>query len=286
MNENIFKKSAKLLKDNIMLIQPLFIWMLVIMLMLIPLAGKKSFDIGFIFTLILILLCTTAFLAGWYNSTVFVVSLKNKKYETLEEHNKNQIEILKKFFPGVGEYILPVTVISIIYCGLGYGLMELYRLLAKKIFIVYNFPNDFFTVLNSGSQNDITNFLQNSLSHSQLTILLWAVAGSFVLYLIFNLIVLWFMPAIFYTSKNPLKAIWKSIIFMFKNIKVSLAIVIAMFLINMAITFIRAFTGNGILAFVPFLLTFVYLVYYVLTVFLYYEEKTQNNSNCGSECNG
>lgn len=286
MNENIFKKSAKLLKDNIMLIQPLFIWMLVIMLMLIPLAGKNSFDIGFVFTLILILLCTTAFLAGWYNCTVFVVSLKNKKYESLEEHNKNQIEILKKFFPGVGEYILPVTVISIIYCGLGYGLMELYRLLAKKIFITYNFPNDFFTVLNSGSQTDITNYLQNSLSHSQLTILLWAIAGSFVLYLIFNLIVLWFMPAIFYTSKNPFKAIWKSIIFMFKNIRISLAIVAVMFILNMAITFVRAFTGNGILAFVPFLLTFVYLVYYVLTVFLYYEEKTQNSSNCGAECNG
>lgn len=286
MNENIFKKSAKLFKDNMMLIQPLFIWMLVIMLTLIPLSGKTSFDMGLIFTLILILLCTTAFLAGWYNCTTFVVSLKEKKYETLEEHNKNQIEILKRFFPGVAEYILPVTVVSVLYCGIGYGFMELYRFLAKKIFIAYKFPNDFFTVLNNGSQSDITTYLQNSLSHSQLTILLWAIAGSFVLYLVFNLIVLWFMPAIFYTSKNPFKAVWKSIIFLFKNIKISLAIVIIMFLINMVITFVRAFTGNGILAFVPFLLTFIYLVYYVLTVFLYYEEKTQSNSNCGAECNG
>lgn len=260
--------------------------MLVIMLTLIPLSGKTSFDMGLIFTLILILLCTTAFLAGWYNCTTFVVSLKEKKYETLEEHNKNQIEILKRFFPGVAEYILPVTVVSVLYCGIGYGFMELYRFLAKKIFIAYNFPNDFFTVLNNGSQSDITTYLQNSLSHSQLTILLWAIAGSFVLYLVFNLIVLWFMPAIFYTSKNPFKAVWKSIIFLFKNIKISLAIVIIMFLINMVITFVRAFTGNGILAFVPFLLTFIYLVYYVLTVFLYYEEKTQSNSNCGAECNG
>lgn len=286
MNENIFKKSAKLFKDNMMLIQPLFIWMLVIMLTLIPLSGKTSFDMGLIFTLILILLCTTAFLAGWYNCMTFVVSLKEKKYETLEEHNKNQIEILKRFFPGVAEYILPVTVVSVLYCGIGYGFMELYRFLAKKIFIAYNFPNDFFTVLNNGSQSDITTYLQNSLSHSQLTILLWAIAGSFVLYLVFNLIVLWFMPAIFYTSKNPFKAVWKSIIFLFKNIKISLAIVIIMFLINMVITFVRAFTGNGILAFVPFLLTFIYLVYYVLTVFLYYEEKTKSNSNCGAECNG
>lgn len=286
MNNNIFKQSASLLKKNLMIIQPLLLCVMIIMLMFIPLLSKAVIDISFILTVILAGLCTTAFLSGWLNSVVYIVSLKNKKFSTLEEQKNSQIEILKKFFPGVADYIIPVSIVSIIYFGIGIGMIEIYRIIVKKLMLLNKFPVEFLNIINSGQQNEINNYIQNSLNNSQIATLLYIIAGSFIAYLIFHFFVLWFMPAIFYSSKNPFIALFKATAFLFKNIKMSFYIVIVMFSLNIIISFFSIITKNTFLSFLPFLLTLLYFVYYILTVFLYYEAKTSNNSGSRSECNG
>ena len=286
MENNLFKPSAKLMKEKLMAIQPLFFWILVMMFAMMPLAAKQSVDLGFIFTVAVVALCFTAFLAGWYNCVKYTVSLKNRTYETPEEHNKAQFEILKNFFPGVGEYILPVTISTLIYGILGYGVFELYRYFSMKVFFAENLPQEFIKIVNFGTQAEITQYLQNNFSDSQLKIMLLLLFGGFCVYFLFNIFVLWFAPAIFYYSKNPIKAIYHAVIFTFKNFKSSLLIVLVMFVLNLLISFTNVFLGNNFLAFIPMLLTFLYIMYYVITVFLYYESKTQNSGNNGAECIG
>lgn len=281
MNMNIFKQSAVLLKDNLMVMQPLFIWALVTMLVAMPLSAKRGMDIGFIFSLSIVVLCFIAFLSGWYNCIKATVANKSKVYETPEEKNKAQIEILKNFFPGVGEYILPTGLAAILYGGISYGIFVLYKYLAIQTFIGAKIPNELIKLMGTGTQEQVTKFVQ-TLSPEQLGTLSGIMIGGFVVYFLFEILILWFAPTLFYTTKNPIMALFKAIMFTFKNLFASITIVVVMCLINMLISFTNVLLGNNFLAIIPMLLSFMYIVYYVLTVFLYYEQA-QNNSIIGSQ---
>ncbi|MBQ2644333.1 hypothetical protein IJG14_02010 [bacterium] len=286
MTENIFKKAIILIKDNLMVIQPLFVGVLIIMLIITPLLANKLTNVSFVFTLILSVLCLNAFLSGWYNCVKYTVSLKNIVYNQVEEKNEKQIEILKSFLPGVGEYMFPITVVFIFYLFLAYVFIDLYRLFASKMFVINNFPSDFINVVNTASQSEIAKYIQNNFSSQQMHTLLLILACGFVMYFIFSIIVLWFAPAVLYTSKNPFIAVIESIKFTIKNLGQSFLIVLVMFLINLCMSFSNILITNQYLAFIPMLLSFIYIMYYVVTVFLYYETKTQNNSIDRCECNG
>lgn len=278
MDMNIFKKSAILLKDNLMVMQPLFIWALITMLVAMPLSAKKGIDIGIIFSLSIVILCFIAFLAGWYNCIKAVVANKNKVYETPEEKNKAQIEILKNFFPGVGEYIFPVGISVILYGLISYGLYALFVYFALNAFNGVKIPKEFF---DTSTPEQITKFIQ-TLSPEQIEVLTGIMLGGLGIYFMFSILILWFAPALFYSTKNPFSALIKAIVFTFKNLFASITIVVVMCIINMFISFTNVLTGNNFLSIIPMMLSFMYIVYYVLTVFLYYEQA-QNNSPIGSQ---
>ena len=281
MNINIFKQSAILLKDNLMAIQPLFIWALISMFVAMPLSAKKGIDAGFIFSASIVVLCFITFFAGWYNCVKSVVANKDKVFETIEERNKAQLDILKDFFPGVGEYILPVGIATILYGGISYGLYVLYKHFSLVAFTSAKIPDEFIKIIGTGTQEQITSYIQ-TLAPEQLATLSGIMFGGIALYFVFEVLILWYVPTLFYTSKNPVYALFKAIVFTFKNLFASILIVLVMVIINMFISFTNVFLGNNFLAIIPMFLSFLYIMYYVLTVFLYYEQA-QNNSPIGTK---
>lgn len=283
MNENIFKQSFKILKENILTIQPLFLWVIIMMFVSTPLAAKKTPDAGFFITVGIVFLSLTAFLSGWYNCIKTAISNKNKEYNSVEEKNKAQFDTLKSFFPGVTEYMLPVTVYTIFYGLSGYFLTRVYRYVSFKIFALKNFPSDIQNIINTGTQEEISKYIQANLSNEQLMTLTMLLLGAVILFLLFSVIVLWLAPALYYSGKNPFVVLKSMFSFLFKHFGMSIQIVVVMFIINTIISFLSLFMSSGFLAFIPVLLTFGYLMYYVVTVFLYYESKEQNNCNCGTK---
>ncbi len=283
MNNNLYKNPEKILKENFMVSQPLFFWMIIMMLVLAPLSTKTSVDLGFIISASLGVLCLSAFIAGWYNCIKFTISLKAKTYESVEERNKVQFDILKVFFPGVAEYMLPVIIMILIYGGTIYGIMTAYQYLVSKILIVKHFPADMLQVISTGTQQDISKYMQNNLSSDQLLFLFGILFLGFFIFVMFSLLVLWIAPSMFYVNKNPFVAIWIGLKFLFSHFSTSVAIIFVMFLINMMISILNLFMGNNFLSFIPLLLSLLYLMYYVITVFLYYESQTQNNCLNGTK---
>lgn len=286
MKENYFSKSFTLLKNNFMVIQPLIFGVFVVMLVSMPLFQRKSVDFAFIFTLSVSVLCLTAFLSGWYNCIKYTISLKDKSYNTIEEKNKEQLEIIKVFLPGVAENMIPVTVTAVIYFVFAYFTTVLFNFITQKVFVYGNFPKDFFTVVNSAkTQQEITLYLQNNLSEKQILYSLAVMGCGVAVYMLFNLLVLWLSPALIYSSKNPFVAIFQALKFTFTHFIDSSIIIAVMFTIYMGISILSIFAGNSFLSFIPMFLMLMYIMFYVLTVFLYYESETKNNSNIGSECN-
>ena len=285
MENNLFKKAFILMKDNLITIQPLFFCMLIMMTVLAPISSKTSIDLGFVFSIITGFFCFTAFLAGWYNCIKEMLSLKDKIYESEIERSKTQFGILKSFFPGVADYMLPISAIFLMYVFTTYLIMSLYKNISFKIFTVKNFPPDMLNIINTASQEEIGKYLQSNLTSEQLIIFIELLIGAFVVYFVFFTLVLWIAPVVLYESKNPFKAIWKALCFLFKNFGKSIQIVAFMMFINLLISFAGMFITGGFFAFIPLLLYFVYFLYYVITVFFYYESKTQNNSPDGAKFN-
>lgn len=283
MKHNIFKQSAILIKDNLLIIQPVFFWFLITMLVLTPVFTKNSFDIGVIIALSIAFLCFTAFLSGWYNCIKEVIKTQNDSCQSAEERNKIQISILGKFFPGVSEYMLPVTVLTILNCLLGYIFSVSYKYLFLKVLSNHQFPADFMNKVNTLSQIELAKYFQNSLTHEQLIIFTALMVGAGIICIIFLFISIWFYPALFYKCKNPFIAMFEGIKFLFQNIWTSFKIILVMSVLYICISFISIFTGNGFWSFIPLILFFTYTMYYVTTVFLYYESKTQNSCSCGAK---
>ena len=278
--KTLFLNSARLIKRNLMVIQPLFFGVLIIMFAAKPLFTRNSMDIGFIITAVIMILLISAFIAGWYNCIKYTVSLNNKIYNSAEELQKEQVTIIKQFFPGVAEYFLSVAVLLVIYVGTAWGLSYVTEIFTDKI--LADVPRNIVTVINSGNQQEIINLL-NSLNDTQIFAIMKALGLTALIVFIFHYFVLWFGPALFYSSKNPFKAAFEGIKFLFKNPLQSLIILFVMILINLFITVLTMFFGTGILSFIPFLFLFFYILYYIITVFLYYEQKTQNNCVNGSK---
>lgn len=280
--KDLFFDSAKLIKRNLMVIQPLFFGVLIIMFAARPLFTRTSVDAGFLITAIIMILLISAFIAGWYNCVKYTVSLNNKIYNSAEEMQKEQVIIIKQFFPGVAEYFLSVTALLVIYIGTAWGLSYFIEILADKILISAAVPQNIVTVINSGNQQEIIKLL-NSLNNTQIFAIIKSLGLTALIVFVFHYFVLWFGPALFYSSKNPLRAVFEGIKFLFKNPLQSLVILFMMILANMFITVLTMIFGTGLLSFIPFLCLFFYILYYITTVFLYYEQKTENNCVNGSK---
>lgn len=284
MENNLFKQSWILIKNNVMgVLEPLLFLFFVVTLVLTPITTKTSIDIGFIISASLGFLCFTAFLSGWFACIKKAITFKNRKYSNPSENSNAQIEILKNFFPGVAEYMLPMTIYMAIYFILSAMTVVGFRLCSMKVIAMYKIPKEFFDVAATSSQQKIMEYIPANLTVEQLQIILLLFISGFVVYFLFTLVVLWFAPAMYYDSKNPITAIFLALKFLFKNFGMSFLIVFVMFLINLILSVINAFIGSGFLVFIPLCLVLVYLLYYVTTVFMYYESKTQNNSTCGTQ---
>jgi len=274
--------SAKLIKNNLMVIQPLFFGVLILMFVSKPLFMRTSLDAGFLFAALLLILCISAFIAGWYNCIKYTISLNKKEYSSQDEVKNEQIEILRQFFPGVSEYFLPVTGLFSLYAGMTFLLSYYLDIYLKNLFSKVNIPQELFKIINTGNQQEISNTI-NSLNYDQIQTIMIAFSIMIISVFIFHFLILWFGPSLFYKTKNPIMAIIENFRFLFRNILPSVVIFTVMTVINIALSFMMMLFGNGILSFIPFLFFFFYIQYYVCTVFLYYEQKTETCSINGSK---
>ena len=231
-------------------------------------------NMGIVF-LILTVLLFSAFISGWFYMIKFAVD----NYKVFDKNNpeyavkigKYNIDTLKKFFIGVGEYFVPaifVVILSIlisnilIYCGL-------------KLLHINNL--DF--LIKSLSAQTMQDLPQFSLTQY-----------AFIMYfafitLVFHFITLFWMPEIFYKTKNSILAFFKSIGFLFKHFLTSVilyAFLVFCFFIFQVLSVLAMI--NQILVLIMFFL-FLYLITYSLVlIFMTYknilikEEIEQINS--------
>lgn len=277
-------KAFILLKDNIIIIQPLIFYLLLIGFISKPILFGTAQNLSSVIAIVIVFLFTSAFLAGWFYIVKLAISMKNEVYETPEEKNLAALSLLKQFFTGVGDYFVPLIFGLLLYAIAFIG----FSILSYKIGIHYigkvELTPALVKVLNTGSYTDIYNFFNSNAVTKQSAIRLsyWGFYIS-VLSLLFSFITLYYGAALIYDSKNPFVAAFLNLKFLFLNFWDSILLFLFLSLLNMVISILNmASAMNIIFSVISLLLMFFYMSYHVMLVFLYYEEKTQDSSDSGA----
>lgn len=281
-------KAFILLKENIIIIQPLIFYLLLIGFISRPISLSLAQNFSSILSIIIVFLFTSAFLAGWFYIIKVAISMKNEVYETPEEKNLAALSLLKQFFTGVGEYFVPMIFGFIFYIAAIIAFSFLTYKLGIHYIGKFEITPALLKVLNTGSYSEISNFV-NSSAVSKLTIIklsYWAFYLS-IMSILFSFVTLYYGAAIIYDTKNPFQAIIFNLKFLFLNFLGSIVLLLFLSCLNMVISILNMFSAvNIILSVISLLLMFFYMSYHVMLVFLYYEEKTQDPCDSGTECIG
>lgn len=275
------KNSFIVLKENIIIIQPLVIYMLLIGVLLKPLFFATSITLSAILLLICIFLSTTAFLAGWLYTVKVAIAQKDTVYNTPEEKSLASLSLLKQYFIGVGDYFIPITIAVLLYLALfaAFGFLAYkagMHFIGKPEFDIATLKH-----LSTQSYNDVyTYFASEKFSDKRiLSIYNWSLYFSFIS-LFFTIITIFWYPTIFYKTKNPIMAFFSNLKFTFINFFDTTIVVLFLAFLNVALSLVNALAPlNIIFSVISLLLMFFYMSYYIILVFLYYAEKTQDNSD-------
>ena len=270
INFMYIKRAFGITKDNIILAQPLVLYLVVISLTMAGLAQQGNKTAFMVFALANILL-TTAFCAGWFYMVKKTIEHSKKEFEKSEEQSMASFALVKDFFPGVGEFFLPVTFLIIIYTTLFFAVMYLgYK------FGLHALPHPHINwpeMMAAQTPEQMQKFV-HSLSFTQIKILnLWMFYMGAVFFL-FSFLTLFLYPAMIYDSKNPFIAFWINIKFVFKNFFGSLGLLIFLLALHMFLSALSLlFSLNVFLSIIFLVISFYFATYCLVLIFLYYDEK-------------
>lgn len=274
------QKAFNITKNNIIIAQPLVIFMLIITLTTAALTQQTNKIAYIIFAAANVLLCT-AFFAGWFYMIKKAVEhnkkVENNEYKDDKEAAEASFALGKEFFPGVGEYFLPMTFTIIAYVVV-YALLLFFSYKSGLRFLPHPHINwtDFMTAANS-TPMEMQKYVM-TLSFDQLkAINLWMLflggAAS-----VFAFLTMYLFPAVYDKKEffilTPFSAFNRNLIFVFKNFFGSFAIIVFLFFLNMFLSVLSIFFSiNIILAIAGLIISFYFMTYAVVLIFLYYEEK-------------
>lgn len=283
-SKNYIQKAFDITKENMILAQPLVIYMIVISFTFASLAMQTNKIMHLVLLIANILLCT-AFLAGWFSmikqGLLLDKRVENGEFQKPEDRAMASWNLGKAFFPGVGDNFLNITATTLCYFVLFFALIYLFYKLGLQVLPNPNIDwNKLYTTANS-SPAELQKFIY-ALNFEQLkAINLWMLyvgaIGS-----LFTYVTLFVFPAVFDSESDkkdffllsPFKSFTRNIIFIFKHFVGTMGIFIFLFFLNSLLSVLSLiFNLNIILSIIGLIISFYFITYAVILIFLYYEEN-------------
>lgn len=279
---NMFKKSYFILKNNMIFIHPLLLYLLTFMIFVSFLTNRNIYAVPKIIMLICAVLLCIAMLSGWFYINKYGV-LSYNEGDSKEEITIKTIQNFKKFFEGVGADFFKTLGICLIQLVLFAALFMLVSKICISIFgepkLIYELPK----LAKASSQAEILNFVNGISMHDKLVFTAWVLAVN-VVASVYNFFGILYFAVNSFEKVNIFKSLLISIKFFFKNIISNFCIIIMMFLLYILLNILSILLGTNSLSFVILIILFtMYLNYYVILVFCFYNDKAKDNSNNGTE---
>ena len=277
----MFKTPWNILRNNMIFIQPILLILLLLMLSSTYLIGGYSHTK--LLLALSVFMATVAFISGWFHINKLGIIDYNPEDEQ-EEITSKTIKNFKQFFAGVGENFLKVLFATLIFMGVYFASIFLLGKVCMKIFgepvIFIELAKIAKTVT---TQSELVSFLNTVSIEDKLVFVRWMMS-IIAMSSILNFIGVLYLVVIFSEKVNIFISLFKTIKFFVLNILKSILIIVFMFALYMLLNILSLVLGANAISFAILIILFVlYLNYYVLLVFCFYDEKTKNNCDYRTE---
>ncbi|OGI28208.1 MAG: hypothetical protein A2287_06235 [Candidatus Melainabacteria bacterium RIFOXYA12_FULL_32_12] len=271
----LFVKTYQLVKDNLILVQPLLLFLMLLGLVMAP-VSMGGFNLAALFVIIGLY---SAFGAGWYNMFHRCVKLSSTQELSPEEKAANTISLLKEFFPGVGKYFSKILVGFLVYIVLLFVVINVIGGFIGAKYIGYPQSISSSELIQVLMHGDKSSEILNKISEAD-KIKIWLWNGlSFILISITTYLTMFWSQAIISEDKNPLKAHFESLKTVLKRPFTSLIMFISYWGSIVGISFLSTKNSYGFIVHLLLLLVLTLtIVYFTMMMFLYFEKYRKNNN--------
>lgn len=281
------KKSISIIIDN-----PVLTLSFVIYLIFLTFVMPKLFVwqnvIVFALIVLLILLFTSAFFAGWLQMVKTAIENSKKDERNEEERVKEFIQMKNDFFSAVPVYILPILGGIVLYFIMFFLLVAFNIKFANHFIGRLDFIVD--TINSIPQDSQALHAFVSSLPQDKIMIL-WSWQFLFLFTIgIFNFLIMFWASALYYPEKcttSPLSALKNSLFAIFKHPVKSLALYTFILILGMLFKIISiSFATNVVLYFIFMVLAIYFWVFVFVLIFDYYESRFYNHGDNGCDLLG
>jgi|GEM_PF-779919 membrane protein len=274
----LFKDATRITNYNIILTIPLILFVKI--LDLYSLYSKYTVDSApkFFLASITVLFMFGVFCSGWFYMVEEAVKLSKKVFVLDEDRAKATLNLFKTIPEGVGKFFLSFVgvyliffLIQIIATPIVYmmGVKIIGSLDAASMEHLQEMAIDPAITTNQG----VAAFLDSLTSEQIIFFGKWSLLFMSVTSLIMYLLMLW-IPEIIYMTPNPLVALWRSLVKLFKDFFTTVRLFLALWFMGFALLFINTFAAFNPFAYIIMsIILFYFSVYFVILIFLYYDRK-------------
>ncbi len=274
----LFKEAIKITNYNIILAVPLIIFIKI--LDLYSLFSRANIDSApkFLIASITVLFMFGVFCAGWFYMVEGAVKLSKKVFVLDTDRAKATMNLFKTFPEGVGKFFLSFVGVYIIFLFVQAIATPLVYILGVNIIggldpesMQYLQELTINTEL-AGSQG-MPAFIDN-LSIEQIIFFgKWSLLFMSVTSIVMYFLMLW-IPEIICCTPNPLIALWRSLVKLFKDFFTTVRMFLALWFAGFVLLFINTFAViNPIAYIIMSIVLFYFSVYMVVFIFLYFDRK-------------
>lgn len=274
----LFKEAIKITNYNIILAVPLIIFIKI--LDLYSLFSRANIDSApkFLIASITVLFMFGVFCAGWFYMVEGAVKLSKKVFVLDTDRAKATMNLFKTFPEGVGKFFLSFVGVYIIFLFVQAIATPLVYILGVNMIggldpesMQYLQELTINTEL-AGSQG-MPAFIDN-LSIEQIIFFgKWSLLFMSVTSIVMYLLMLW-IPEIICCTPNPLIALWRSLVKLFKDFFTTVRMFLALWITGFIFLFISTFAVINPIAYILMsIVGYYFFVYLAILIFLYFDRK-------------
>lgn len=274
--------SYKILRNNLIFIQPFLLYLLVLM-MAVPYFVNNNVQIyPKIILMISVYLLSIANISGWFYINKKAVEEYDEN-DSKEEITIKAVKNFKCYFTGVGEYFFKSLLGSLLFFAFYF---VLFYAITKVCLATLGEPviaDRINELANFKTVAEISAFLDSFTLKDILIFKLWVIILTLSV-LCINFMALLYFTLLFFKKDNFIKSFFIMLGFFFKNIFGSIYIMLFMFVLYIFLNVFAMIFGVNSIGFTLFIIfSALYLNYYILLVFCFYNDKTKINSDIGPE---
>lgn len=274
----MYKKSYNILKNNMIYVEPLLLWMVVFVATHVFSMHRVQLLFPKVVLWSSVSLLFIACLSGWLyiNKYAFLDYNDNDSEDIITEKS---LQNLKKFFEGIGIDFFRTLLAFISLLAIYYFILYFTFKSCDNYFGTPEIFKNFVQFFQTETNENIIQQINNMPDIDKIIFSKWILTINFVVSFL-NFFAILYLTIMTFERKNFLKSLFLAFKYFILNIFESIGIMIFVFILYILLQILSLFFGSISILFPLFIILIsLYLNYYMLIVFCFYNDKIKNKKD-------